>query len=242
MQYVAPNSDLSRLTSMNRAIRTAASAQLAGEQVLDAALLADVTAHYTAYRTAYDEVELMLSRRKLETAESEIAIEQLKMFLNHMWTAVYNRAKRDGHPVNVLGYYKLNSDGTRPSPRGRDEWIEMATSVLNGDANAVLDGYPPIVGPSAIELQAVLDDAHKERDDIPMADKKYDKAQAAVADLRPRADELIRDVRDVVQFSARKMDTASQRRILRAYGARYYYLPGEKVDEGDETAVGEGDS
>ncbi len=242
MQYVAPNSDLSRLTSMNRAIRTAASAQLADEQILDAVLLADVTTHYTAYRAAYDEVELMLSRRKRETAESEIAIERLKIFVNHMWTAVYNRAKREGHAVDVLGYYKLNNDGTRPTLRGRDEWIEMAESVITGDANAVLDGYPPMNCPSAVELQAVLTSAHKERDDIPMADKKYDKAQAAVADLRPRADELIRDVRDVVQFSARKMDAASQRRILRAYGARYYYLPGETVDEGDETAVGEGEA
>ncbi len=237
-QYVAPNSDISRLTYMNRAIRTAASAQTAGEQILDAALLADLTAHYTAYRVAYDEVEASLSRRKNETAESEAAVTRLEMYVNHIWTAVKNRARRENHPVGVLGYYKLNADSSRPTPSGRDQWAEMAVSIINGDATAVADGFPPIACPSAAELQLVLDNAQSERDDIPMADKKYDNAQAAVAALRPRADELIRDVRDVVQFAVRKMDAPSQRRTLRNYGARYYYLPSEQVDDGDETAVG----
>ncbi len=236
-QYVAPNSDISRLTFMNRAIRTAASAQTAGEQILDAALLADVTAHYTAYRTAYDEVEASLSRRKNETAESESAAARLEMYVSHVWTAVVNRARRENHPVGVLGYYKLSADGSRPDPSGRDQWAEMAESIINGDATAVLDGFPAIACPSALELQAVLDSAKSERDDIPMADKKYDNAQAAVAALRPRADELIRDVRDVVQFAVRKMDAPSQRRTLRNYGARYYYLAGEKMDDGEKTAV-----
>jgi hypothetical protein len=32
-----------------------------------------------------------------------------------------------------------------------------------------------------------------------------------------------------------QMDTSSQRRVLRNYGAVYGYLPGEVVEEGDET-------
>lgn len=59
----------------------------------------------------------------------------------------------------------------------------------------------------------------------------------AVADLRLKADRLIKEVRDAIVYSTRNMDAASQRRVLRNHRARYYYLPDEKVDVGDETAV-----
>lgn len=84
---------------------------------------------------------------------------RLEMYVSHLWTAVYNRAQRENQPVGVLGYYKLNNDGSRPAITRREEWLEMATSVVNGDAAAVAAGYPAAVNPSAAEVQAVLDTA-----------------------------------------------------------------------------------
>ncbi len=237
-RYSVPNSDPSRLAFMNRAVRTANSAITeVGTQRLDATLIADLTAHYDTYRLAYDNVEAALSRRKNETAESAVAMARLQMFISHMWTSVYNRSVRDNHPAGLLGYYKLNANGSRPTPSGRDEWLDMATSIINGEAKAVAAGYAPICSPTIAELQAALTSAQTERDETPMAEEGYDEMQAALAALRPRADELIKETRDVVLFSARKLDAPSQRRILRNYGGRYYYEAGEKVDDGDETAV-----
>ncbi len=50
-------------------------------------------------------------------------------------------------------------------------------------------------------------------------------------------DELIKETRDELIFSTRKMNNAGQRRVLRNFGSRYDYLPGEVVDDGGETAV-----
>ncbi len=50
--------------------------------------------------------------------------------------------------------------------------------------------------------------------------------------FRDTANELIRELCDLIIFGTRKKDAASQRRILRSYGAEYRYLPGEVVDEG----------
>ena len=229
-KYVIPNSDVARLSFMSRAIKTAEAVPLDGTQRLPAPLLADLTAHYAAYRAAYDAVEAVLSQRKTETAESAAAITRLQMYLSHLWTAVANRAQRENQSVGVLGYYKLNSDGSRPTPTRREEWLEVATSVINGDAAAMAAGFPAAVNPAAAEVQAVLDTAVAESNDLPVADAAYDEAQAAVAALRPQADALIKAVRAAILYSTYEMDEASQRRILRNYGSVYRYLPGEPVD------------
>lgn len=235
--YQVPRSDVDRLAFMNRAMKTANAIPVDGTQRLPAQLLTDLTAHYAAYRAAYDAVEAALSQRKTETAESAAAMARLEMFISHLWTAVYNRAQRENQPVGVLGYYKLNNDGSRPTPTRREEWLEMALSVINGDAMAVADGYPAAVNPSAAEVQAVYDTAVAETDDVPAADAAYGEAQAAVAALRPQADKLIKATRAAILYSTYDMEPAAQRRILRNYGSVYRYLPDEPVDEGDDTAV-----
>ena len=236
-RYDAPDSDIARLTFMGRAIKTAAAVPLGETPRLPAEQFAALTTHQTAYRAAYDSVEATLSHRKTDTAESAAAMARLRMFISHLWTSVYNHAQRENQPVGLLGYYHLNSDGNRPTPGRREEWLEMATSVINGDAAAVTAGYPAAVHPSAAELQVVLDTALAESDDLPNADAAYDEAQAAMDALRPQADALIKAVRAAILYSTYEMDPASQRRVLRNYGSVYTYLPGEPVDEGDSPAV-----
>ncbi|MCA9932980.1 MAG: hypothetical protein H6662_17435 [Ardenticatenaceae bacterium] len=236
-QYLAPQSDVTRLAFMSRAIKTAEAVPEGGIQRLPAQLLADLKIHYAAYRAAYDAAEAALSQRKTETAESAAAMARLQMYLSHLWTAVTNRAQRENQPVGVLGYYKLTNDGARPTPRSREEWLEMAQSVINGDAAAAAAGHPAAVSPSAAEVQDILDIAIAESNDLPVADTAYDEAQTAVAALRPQADKLIKAVRAAVIYSTYDMDPASQRRVLRNFGSVYRHLPGETVEDEVETAV-----
>ena len=110
----------------------------------------------------------------------------------------------------------------------------MGSDLIAGDAQAVAAGFAPAAEPSALELQAALDSAKAEAGDVVAADRAYDQAQAALAALRPRANELIKEVRDVILFATRREDAPSQRRILRSFGAEYTYLVGESVDVGDK--------
>ena len=227
--YLAPNSDVTRLAFMNKAVKTAVSTQLTSATPrLSAPLIADLTTHHTAYKAAYDNAEAALSQRKIETAESAAAMSRLEMFIRHIWTAVYNRAQRDGLSVGVLGYYKMDNDGGRPKPSSREEWLGLGSSIVEGDAKAVANGFPLAVNPSALELQAALDAAVAESNDVPIADDVYDEAQAAVATLRPAADALIKRTRAELTFSTYEMDAASQRRVMRNHGATYRYLVGMK--------------
>ena len=236
-KYDVPDSDLSRLSFMNQAITVAAAVPIGGVKYINDALLADLTAHHTAYRAAYDDATKALGKRKTETAESAAAMAHMQMCISHLWTAVYNRAQREKQDVGLLAYYKLTSDGGRPAIRKRQDWLTTAQSVIKGDEEAVVDGYPPAVNPSAVDVQAAYTTAMSEFTDVPLADGVYDRAQAAVAELRPRADALIKAVRAGILYATYEMDAASQRRGLRNYGASFSYLPGETVDDGDETAI-----
>jgi len=237
-KYRVPDSDSTRLDFMDKTISTANKAAADGKtERIPADLLAAVTAHYALYSNAHEAMQIALGQRVGETAEAAAIIDKLRMYISHMWTAVYHRYLREGQSPSVLAYYRLGSDGTRPPITKQQEVLRMADALISGDAKAVDDGFAPIAQPTAAELQAVRDTARSETSDAPSADSVYDEAQATVASLRPEADRLIKEVRDYVTFSARNMDAPSQRRILRNYGAQYYYTPTEKIDEGDETAV-----
>jgi hypothetical protein len=223
---------------MSKAIQTAALDSANGSAYLDAALVQDLTDHYTAYNAAYEQTQSALGSRIGETAESSEALDKLKMYISHFWTSIYNRAQRLGLSAGVLNYYQLTSGGTRPTPSGRDEWLQLAEQVIGGDTQAAAAGFAPVAEPSAAELQAVLTSAVAEANDVVAADRAYAAAQASLAGFRPRADELIEEVRDVILFATRQMAASTQRRILRTYGARYRYLPGEPLDP-DETAPAE---
>ena len=242
-KYVTPRTDISRLTFMAKAVQTATDEAAAvaatggGTTMLNPALLADLTAHYNAFKAASSAVKTALGNRKAETAESVAAMNKLKMYSSHLRTAVRHRALREEQPARIFDFYGLNSDGTQPTFNSRRERLLAAEALIAGDAEAVAAGYAPIVAPSAAELQVVYDAAMAQAGDLPAADKAYDEAQAAVAALRPQADKLIKAVRAAILYATYEMDAPSQRRVLRNYGSEYYYAPAEKVDDGDETAV-----
>jgi hypothetical protein len=233
--YRAPDSDASRLAFMSKAVQTATLDKANGSAYLDAALLQDLTDQYTAYNAAYEATQAALGGRVSETAESNEALDKLRMYISHLWTSISNRAQRLGLSAGVLNYYGLTSGGTRPSPASQAEWLQLAEQIISGDAKAVAAGFAPVAEPSAAELQAVLTSAIAETNDVVAADRAYDVAQANLAAFRAPADALIKEVRDVVLFNTRRMDAPSQRRILRTYGAQYRYLPDEALDA-DDTA------
>ncbi len=232
--YRTPDSDNTRLPFMKKAITAATLDETRGSAYVDAAFMATFAAHYEAYNDAYVNVQSRLGARVRETAESKIAIDKLKMYVSHVWFSVYHRFKRLDLPTGVLAYYQLNSDGSRPTlGKGREAWESVAEQIIKGDAEAVLAGYTAMAEPTAAELQAALDASVAEAGDVQVADRDYDEAQEALATYRDTADELILELRDLIIFGTRKKDAASQRRILRSYGAKYRYQPGEAVDEGD---------
>ncbi len=58
-----------------------------------------------------------------------------------------------------------------------------------------------------------------------------------MAEMRETAEELISDIMAELRLTLRKLESPSQRRIQRSYGAQFKYLKGETVDPDDKQYV-----
>lgn len=231
--YAPPNSDSNRRTTIDRAIKTGTDNAALGEQHISPQLLADLTAFAPLFAAATQAVTILVGERMQEVQESERSLELVKVYLRELWETVRRRVRRMGLPTAVYHYYHMSAEGVSPKPTTRGEWLTLADDVIAGHTAALAAGYNMVTDPTTAEIQAVLDAAKKEAGKVDKADHAVDKAQAHLAELRVRADELIRELYEELRFNLRKLDPPSQRRTMRSYGLRFYYSPGEPTDPDD---------
>ncbi len=232
MPYVRkPTSDSGNIILLYTILTTGAQDIAAGNLYVLQATLDLIIAILSDYEAAEYLVKVKLQARKKEVRERIEAMAKLIAHCRDTFEVLKRRTSRMDHPLEVLGYYGLPLDGTVPNPGAQIEWLKLARDLIEGNAAAVAAGFPTILNPSVDETQTALDKAQSEFDDVAMADRAYDQAQAAIAVLRARAIELINEVFDQLVFTLRSMDNPSQRRIIRTYGFKYDYAPGEPPEE-----------
>jgi hypothetical protein len=120
-----------------------------------------------------------------------------------------------------------------PVAGGVDDRVEADCRRPAGNAQASRTANDVDAGPTPAGKTTKKTAARIEQAEVASADRGYDEAQAAVASMRARADELADEVLADLRFNLRKLDGPSQRRVMRTYGARYGYLEGEPKDADD---------
>ena len=233
---IVPRSHDARAQLLKRAIKSASDDQRAGNNFVPQAWIDAADSFIKVYQPKVDAINVQTGQRATRIQQRETAIERLALWTRHSQQVLKLRTERLGHPDGILRTYGLPIEGAAPRHASADEWLDAARKFIAGDALAVQQGYPPMSNPSAAELQVQWDAARIEVDQISAADERVDRAQAQAADDSARADELLTDLVDYVEFGARKLDTASQRRVLRRYGFKFSYKPGETPDAEDEAA------
>jgi hypothetical protein len=228
--YQPPRSDADRLAVLKKIPSTDKTDRDAGHPYLDAAFIAEVAAFRDTFRPAYEALAKTLAERMKEVAEREAARARLDTHVRDFWEVLKRRAYRKGQPAAVLAFYGLPAEGTVPDITSFDSLIDCAEKIVAGEGDAVAAGLEAMANPSAAEVAAVLDEARLQAADVPKADRTYDLAQAEIAALRPKADELIDDGISALRYVLRRLDGPGQRRIQRSYGYTFAYLPGEPVD------------
>jgi len=241
--YDSPRSDVQRVSFLKRTAAVGKTDEIvfttspggatstSGEVYVSAGTLAAIDAFLPSFTLAFETVTGSQSLRSREVAERVAAIDEVQTYTRDLMEGAKRRIYRLKLPAAVLEFYQMQLDGSVPNPTTQDDWLTLSDRIVAGDAQAVAAGYAAMSNPSAAELAAVITAARQEATEADAADRVYDQAQAAVAALRARADELITDVVEEIRFNTRKKDAASQRRILRTYGAQFRYLPGETPDE-----------
>lgn len=232
--YVSPKSDEARLTALSAALATSAADRLAGQSYIGQETETALAAFVPQFRTAYEALSSSLSVRSRETRQRREAMAKVEMHVLDIWEGVRRRMRRQDHSVEVLSYYGLPLDGANVKPTTAAGWLSVAGQIIQGDANAAAAGYPPICNPTAAELQTAVTATQAEVTEANMADRAYDEAQAGLAALRAQADSWLEEVMADLRYHIRHVDSASQRRISRTYGATYEYAQGEPRDPDDQ--------
>lgn len=213
---------------------TSKTAKTTGDNYVTAETIQKIDAFLPDWVEKQRQVNQFLSTREKEVREKNEAIGKLEMIIRDVWEVEKRRVRRLELPAEVLTYYELPLSGIIPRIRKEKDLLAAAANMIKGDEEAVAAGYDPIVNPSAAELKVALDAAKKELSEVAPADRNYDKAEEAVADLRPEADSLIEDVVDELKFKLRKRDASSQRRIILSYGIEIKYATGAEPENDDE--------
>ncbi len=232
MPYIQqPRSDAERLNWLRRMADTGGQDTLAGRAYLPQPLLTEIAALAAAIGGAITAADETLAGRIKETAERQTALARLQTYVRDYWQGLTRRTAREGHDVRVLRLHGLAAEGQLPNSNRAEDWLLWAERIVAGDAAAVSDGFPPMCNPTAAEVQAVLDEARVEAADVAQADRSYDEAQAAQAELRTQADDLIDQAIGYLQLALRKLDAPSQRRVMRTYGVVFHTYTGEVLPE-----------
>ncbi len=230
---IKPETDSERLTFLRTVAQSAALDYANNIEYISVDTFHALQDFLPIFDEAFLDVAATFGELDHEEVERNEALETLKLYLDDMWEVIRRRVYRNDEPVGVLRFYYLEPDGTEPEPESIEEWFDLAEKVIAGDAEAVKAGYEAAVCPSAAELQKVLADARREASEVAPADEAHNRAQAAIEAMRAQADKLIEDILEELSFHLRKEEPASQRRIMRSYGVKFGYFPGEPRDMDD---------
>ena len=231
--YAPPQGDAARLYCLKCTASVGLQDFQAGDKYVDQATLDAVTAFAPRFETAYLAVNARLAERIKQTQGKTSALGDLQTDVRDFWEVGKRMVFRKKLSTALLAYYGLGQDGSVPKSAADTSWLDFAAQIVKGDAEAVVAGYPAMINPSAAEVAAQLTLAQTEANQVGGSDRAYDQAQEAVATLRAEADALIQEIMEQLRFTLRKKDEASQRRIMRSYGAKFTYANGETPDPAD---------
>lgn len=234
--YQAPESDARRARTLKQTIAVAAQDTVDGHTFIHPDVIAAATALYADFDAKMEVVSEKLSARIQLIEQKDAAIQLLEWNVRDGWEMVKRRGRRRGESSGVLTYYGLATDGIVPGSAPQQGWLDYGKVMINGDDEAAAGGFERLLCPNQAEIQAAYTAAETLFEKVPSADRAYDMAQKAVADLRPQVDEVLADiVRDMrYNISRAKMDKESERRIMRGYGFEFITrtsTPAEAVDE-----------
>ncbi len=235
--YTSPGNDHGRIAFLNSTLGACETDRSSGNEYVLEDTFNSLKTFAPDFEQKVTTLTQNLSGRSKEIDERNGALDTLSTYIRDGFEVVRRQVNRLNLPAHVLQLYGLPLDGKTPNPSTAVEWITIAKTFVEGAAKVKEAGFPAVKCPSAKEIQEKYGVAKKEYDDVAAADRGYDNAQQGISDMRGKADELIGDIMAELRLTLRKMDSSSQRRIMRSYGAKFKYLKGESVDTDDNDPI-----
>ncbi len=237
-----PRSDTRRLRTLKQTIASANRDSLDGDMYVRPDVITAATTTYASFDAAMAAVSEQLAARIKVVNQKDEAFQRLEWHVRDAWECLKRRVRRNGEDSAVFANYGLAQDGIVAGATAQRGWLDFAQVIINGDDEAARAGSERLRSPNQAEIQAAYAAAELLFETaVPAADKVYNKAQEAVANLRPQVDDVLADVvRDMrYNLSIAKMEKESERRVMRGYGFEFVTRTSTAEDAVDEMLAGE---
>jgi len=230
MPYRAlPDSDATRTAAINAAVAKNA-AVAAPDRLISAATATALASLATRWSQETGERAAALGRQTASTSSLDRVGARLRMAASH-FIQVYQLGVARGvfSPSGRASYELSVNEETVPDLAAESALLLWANRIVTGEARRTTNfsTEPAMAMPAASEVADLLADYQNELSLQTTAKDTLDAEQQDVADLRPEADALIKDIWDEVEFALRRLDPPSLRRRAREWGVFYALRPGE---------------
>ncbi len=236
--YDQPSNDLRRLQTLERILSIHAQDAVAGKEFVRTAVITEATTIHPPFKNALESLNDTLAARSKAVLAKDGAFKLLEWGVRDAWESIKRRERRQSLGASIFHFYGLPESGEVPKSMPYAEWLPRCGVVMEGDGDAVAAGYAPLGDPTVAELQTLYTAAKATYDTLPMADRAYDDAQAAVAALRDQVDAILTKVVKDMRYNlgvVAEMDKESERRVMRGYGFSYINVSNTAAEAVEET-------
>ena len=170
-----------------------------------------------------------LGKQTSVTTALNLAGDKLRTIVSHFIQVFQFGVARGVFSPSGRAVYDLSvNEETVPALASEADLLLWADRIIKGDARRVTNfSEPAMAMPSAADVDAALTAYNTELALQTAAKDSLESEQSDVNQLRPEADQLIRDVWDEVEFALRQLETTTLRRRAREWGVFYALRPGE---------------
>ncbi len=170
-----------------------------------------------------------LGKQTSVTTALNLTGEKLRTTVSHFIQVYQFGVARGVFSPSGRAVYDLSvNEETVPALAAEADLLLWADRIIKGDPRRVTNFTEPAMAmPSAGEVGTALTAYNTELTLQTAAKDSLESEQSDVNQLRPEADQLIRDVWDEVEFALRQLETSTLRRRAREWGVFYALRPGE---------------
>ena len=223
-----PDSDATRAKALDAALKkSAATAESA--RLISAATAAALQTFCPKWEKETTERADALGRQTSATSALDAAGQRLRTYASHFFQVFQLGVARGIYSPSGRAVFELSvNEEASPNLSTEADLLQWTDRIVKGDPRRVANfSEPAMVNPSAADVAAARTAYQTELALQSAAKDALEGEQSDVNDLRPEADQLIRDIWDEVEFSLRQLDPPTLRRRAREWGVFYALRPGE---------------
>jgi len=182
-------------------------------------------------KTMLRQKEAFINQIKRNTEFHE-QMKKARLYISHFIQVVNMAIQRGELPSSIREYYQLTQCGAKLPPLNtEDEVILWGNNLIEGETSRIRKGFSPITNPTIAVVKVRYDnfiEAYNNKKNLQITTNK---AFKDLADMRPQADEIIRNVWNEVEESFKDLPDNLKREKATEYGLVYVYRKNEKPDQ-----------